>query len=455
MINLRRMVASICWAMVGGMACGSSVLADGDRWPEFRGPTGQGHADAGALPLHWDEVHNVAWQTPIAGQGWSSPVIWDQQLWLTTATFSSADEDQQKKRLAATGGTDQIIPLLVSDHLELRAVCLDRATGKEMHQVLLFTVDQPDPIHTMNSYASPTPVLDDGHLYCHFGTNGTACLDTRTGEVVWAHQELRLKHETGAGSSPVLHGDLLIVHCDGSDVQYLAALDKSSGQLVWQTPRTGEMASNPQFKKAYATPLITRWKGRHVAISPAANWLYAYDPVTGEELWKYSYGVLGFSNVPRPVAGSGMLYVCTGFMKSQLLGLRLDAAGPAQEPQLAWKYGKQVPQIPSPLLVGREIYFVSDDGGVFTCLDAATGEEHYRKRLGGRHAASPLYADGRIYLCDRAGTTHVIRPGTHFELLATNRLNSGCMASPAALGRSLFLRTEEAMICLEAAGPGA
>ncbi|HEY6563606.1 MAG TPA: PQQ-binding-like beta-propeller repeat protein, partial [Pirellulaceae bacterium] len=249
----------------------------------------------------------------------------------------------------------------------------------------------------------------------------------------------------GPGSSPILWRDLLIVHCDGSDVQFIVALDKRDGHVVWKTLRTGKLESNPQFKKAYGTPLVVEIGGEDVLISPAANWLYGYQAATGRELWKVSYETLGFSNVPRPVLGNNRLFICTGFMKSELLAIDFDPRQGEVAPLIAWRFGKQVPQIPSPLLIDNDLYFVSDQGGVFTCLDADSGAMVYRERLGGNHAASPLLADGRIYLCDRAGTTHVIQPGRTFRLLATNRLKDGCMASPAAVAEGIYLRTTTAL----------
>jgi outer membrane protein assembly factor BamB len=259
---------------------------------------------------------------------------------------------------------------------------------------------------------------------------------------VWTNRKLKIKHENGPGSSPVLWKDLLLVHCDGSDQQYLAALDKKTGELVWRKDRTGKMNGNPQLKKAYGTPLVVEVAGKPVVFSPAADWLYAYDPTDGKELWKLNYGVLGFSIVPRPVAGHGMLYMCTSFMQSELLAIRYDEAD--KEPRIVWRFGKQAPQMPSPLLIGNEIYVVSDKG-VATCLDAHTGEVRWTERLGGNFCASPLYVDGRIYFSNREGLTTVVEPGRTYKLLSKNDLKEGIMASPAAIDGALVIRTDKAL----------
>jgi outer membrane protein assembly factor BamB len=290
-------------------------------------------------------------------------------------------------------------------------------------------------------------VIEQGRLYVYFGTFGAACIDTQTGTVVWTNREHRIMHENGPGSSPVLFGDKLIFHCDGSDKQYITALDKQSGKTVWKTDRSGEMRSDPQLKKAYGTPLIVSIEGKSIVVSPASDWLYGYAPETGKELWKMNYGVLGFSIVPRPVESHGLVYFCTSFMQSQLMAVKCSAS---ETPKIVWEEKKSVPTMPSPLVAGEEIYMVSDNGGILTCMDAKTGKVHYRQRIEGKHCASPLLADGRIYLCDREGTTVVVKPGPKFEELARNKLAAGIMASPAAVDGALFIRTEQALYRIEA-----
>ncbi len=441
----------ILWPALAVLACagiwsdcivGADDGAD-DEWPEFRGPLGTGHSTATRLPTTWSEKHNVVWRTAVAGRGWSSPVVDPKYIWLTAALEREPTEEQLKKAKADNAADQQ---LKVVGNLSMRVVAVDRRNGSIQLDRELMVEPNPDPVHATNSFASPTPVLSDGLLYCHFGANGTACVDTRNGEVVWRNRDLRIKHENGAGSSPVIWKNQLIFHCDGSDEQYIVALNKRTGNLAWKTPRSGKLNDNPQLKKAYGTPLIVPIDGQPVLLSPGADWLYAYDPQDGRELWKLSYEAQGFSIVPRPVSGHGMLFFSTSFMQAEMLAVKLETP----QPEIAWRYKKQAPQMSSPLLIGEELYFVSDRG-IATCLDARTGDVHWSERLGGYVCSSPMYADGKIYVGNREGACFVLEPGKTFHLLATNSLTDGgsIMATPAALGNAIYLRTEKALYRLE------
>lgn len=409
------------------------------EWPQFRGPDGQGHSSAKNIPTTWSETENIAWRTEIPGKGWSSPVIAGDQIWVTYAIDSPLTDEQKAEKLKINTGNQ---PLQVVGKVSMHAVCIDRQSGKLLHDIEVLVHHDPQWTHALNSFASPTPVLNDGKLYCNFGSHGSACLDTQTLKVVWTNNDLVVFHENGPGSSPVLWKDRLIVHCDGSDVQYIAALDAKTGKLAWKTPRSGAMHADPQLKKAYGTPLVMEIGGQAVVVSPAADWLYGYDPADGKELWKVAYGGLGFSIVPRPVAGDGLVYMSTTFMQAELLAVKV--APPTAQPEIVWRHKKGVPKMPSPLLVGNELYLVSDEG-VISCLDAKTGDQLWSKRLGGNFCSSPLYVDGRIYVGNRDGATFVIQPGRKYELLATNQLDGTIMASPAALDGALFIRTEKAL----------
>lgn len=396
-------------------------IAAEETWPQFRGPEGSGHATASGLPQTWSESENVIWKTAIPGRGWSSPVIAGARIWLTTAVAQGQGQS-------------------------LRALCVDRNTGRLVHDVEVFAEPAPPTLNSKNSFASPTPVLDDGHVFVHFGTMGTACLDAASGQILWKNQELVLDHKEGPGSSPILHGNLLIVHCDGMDVQYVAALNKSDGRLAWKSARSGPMESNPDYRKAYSTPLVVRAGDREQLVSAAADNLYAYDPVTGRELWTVRYK--GFSNVPRPVFGHGLIYISTGYMKPQMWAILPDGSGDVSDTHVTWKATEQAPAIPSPILAGENLFMVSNNG-VATCLDARTGSLHWRQRLGGDFCASPILAEGRLYFFNETGDGFVVRPAAQYELLAKNTLEAGCMASPAALGNSLFVRTETHLYRLE------
>lgn len=416
-----------------------STVAAAEDWPEWRGPTGQGIASDRAVPIRWSETENIAWKTPIRGKGWSTPVVLGQQIWLTTAEETPESEENLKKRLAANTGNQ---PLDVAAEASFRAICVDRTSGKIVHDVKVLVEKEPQWVHRMNSYASPSPVIEVGRLYCHFGCYGTVCVDTTRGEVLWTNREHRIMHENGPGSSPVLEGPHLIFHCDGSDAQYVAAIDKTSGKTAWQTERSGKMDANPQLKKAYGTPLVVDRQGQRVVMSPGANWLYGYDPSTGKELFKVEYGKLGFSIVPRPVAAEGLIYLSTSFMQPEMLAIRYDSA---EEPKIVWREKKSVPNTPSPIVAGDLLCFVSDNGGVLSCLDAKSGQLVHRQRIEGSHAASPILAGGKLYFCDRDGGTTVIAPGPKLEILAKNKLEGSIMASPVAVDGSLLVRTDRAL----------
>lgn len=373
-------------------------------WPEFRGPSGQGHSTERGLPLAWSETKNVKWKTAIPGKGWSSPAIQGNRIWLTAAT---------------------------EDGKSLRAICVDRNTGAILQNVEVFRLKSAAPTHAKNSHASPTPVLEGDRVYLHFGANGTACI-TQSGEIVW---KTRLDYDNGQhgpGGSPVIYDDLLIVNCDGQSTQYVVALDKQTGKARWKKFREGA--------QAYATPLIVRLPAGDQLISPGAFRAIAYEPRTGKELWQVRYGD-GFSNVPRPVYGNGLVFICTGFMQPSLLAVRLDGRGDITKSHIAWTLKRGVSLTPSPLLIGEELYLVSDNG-IASCLDAKTGTVHWQVRLGGNHSASPLYADGRIYFLSEEGESVVIAPGKEFKVLTRNQLEGQTLASMAVSSGSIFVRSQ-------------
>jgi outer membrane protein assembly factor BamB len=411
-------------------------------WPQWRGPDGQGHAPAARdLPITWSEKENVAWKTPLPGRGWSSPVLDERFVWMTTAVEREATPEEKARRsVEPSGGQARN----VATSLSLRALAVDRDSGRVVHDVELFVINEPQPIHSLNSYASPSPVLAEGRLYCHFGDFGTACVETATGKVLWANRELRLDHMNGPGSTPIVWNNLLIVNCDGIDVQFVAALDAATGRLAWKTSRSGKLGDDPDVKKAYATPLVVRHADRDVLISPGADWLYGYDPKTGAELWRMSYGELGFSVVPRPVTGHGLVYMSTSFNQARLLAVKLADDGRGAE--IVWQEKKGAPNMPSPLVVGEQLFMVSDKG-VATFLDDRTGAPIATLRLGGNVSSSPLFADGRIYVGNRDGDTFVIDPGAKPEpaVIATNHLDGRIFATPAAVGDALYLRTDTAL----------
>src|SRR5579862_857862 len=368
-----------------------SLQAAPTDWPEFRGPEGNGHvAPAGdkqsvGLPLHWSETENVKWKIEIPDRGWSTPVVMNGQIWLTTATVDGHD---------------------------FFAICVEADSGKIRFNEKLFHCDNPEPLgNNVNAYATPSPVIEPGRVYVHFGSYGTACLDTGSGKVLWDRKDLRCRHYRGPSSSPILFRDLLILTLDGVDVQYVIALDKQTGRTIWKTDRSvewndadvpGEMAREGDLRKAHSTPLVAEFTGGLQLLSTGAKAAYGYDPLTGKELWKVRFPA--WSAAPRPVSDRGLGFFVTGHGQTELLAVRLDGKGDVTDTQVAWKVDSMVPKTASPILVADLLYMVSDDGLV-TCLESATGKQVWHSRIGGTFAASPVYGDNRIYFFSQQGKT--------------------------------------------------
>jgi outer membrane protein assembly factor BamB len=393
----------------------------GDHWPQFLGPDGNGHSDALDLPLHWNERENVVWKTLIHDRGWSSPVILGSQIWLTTGTV---------------------------DGRRLYALCLDRETGRVLKDLKLFDVAQPQYCHPFNSYASPTPVIEPGRIYVTFGSAGTACIDTRSFQVLWERRDIECNHFRGAGSSPILFQDLLIMNFDGSDHQFVVALDKRTGKTVWRTKRSidfqdldanGKPAAEGDYRKAFSTPHVATINGKPELISLGSRAAYGYNPLDGQELWRVEERG-EYSASTRPTVGLGMVFFSTGFNSGELFAVRGGGQGVITDSHVAWKVKRGVSNKPSVLLVGDLLYMISD-AGIASCVEARTGQVLWQERIGGEFSASPAYADGRIWLFSEEGKITVIAPGKTFQLLTENHLGDGFMASPAISGRSFFLRT--------------
>lgn len=397
--------------MVRFVVVAAALLASraaAEDWPQFRGPDGQGHSSETQLPLHWSEQENVAWRTSIPGAGWSSPVVAGDQVWLTTA-------------LEETG--------------TLKALCLDRRTGRLLHDVVVFQSDDLGRIAAENTHASPTPVIDGPHVYVHFGSQGTACVH-RDGAVVWTRQLAYDQHH-GPGSSPVVWGQLVILACDGLTEQYLAALDKLTGRLVWRRAR--------EAQQGYSTPLVVRAAGREQLISATGEGVAAFSPWDGAELWRFRFD--GHSVVPRPVVAADRVYVCSGYWTPRMYAVALDGRGDVTNSHGAGAWRRGIPLVPSPLVVGSRMYLISDQG-VLTVLDLASGRELWRQRMEGNFSASPLEAEGRIYLTNEDGETTVIADAEQYTPLAVNRLPGRTLASLAVSNGSLFLRTDRELFCI-------
>lgn len=410
----------------------------GGEWPDFRGPNWNGvvpplaNGEPRGLPVEWSEDKNIVWKTAIPHKGWSTPAIWGNQIWMTTAT---------------------------PDGHEMFAICVDRESGEILLNKKLFHNESPEPLgNDVNSYASCSPAIEEGRAYLHFGSYGTACLDTQTFETLWERRDLPCRHYRGPGSSPVIFEDFLILTMDGVDVQYLAALDKKTGETVWKTDRTTDFRDlgpdglpimEGDYRKAYVTPIIVEHNGELQMIIPGAREAYAYNPRTGEELWKVRND--GFSTAARPVYGDGLVYTSTGSGQTEILAIRVDGRGDITDTHVEWKMERAAPKMASPLLVDGLLYTVSN-AGIATCMDAKTGETIWQNRIQGSYYASPIYADGHVYFFNDSKIATVVEHGREFKRIAENELDEGFMASPAVAGKALFLRTRTHLYRVEDKG---
>ena len=398
------------------MLAAHGLRAAESEWPQFRGPAGQGVSAAVHVPVKWDAATHIAWKGEIPGRGWSSPVLSKGRVYLT----------------CAVGETD-------GSNVSLHALCIDAANG---HTIWDAEVFQPEAavakaMHPKNSLASSTPIVTGERLFVHFGHMGTAALDL-SGKVVWRQTALKYAPVHGAGGSPILADGALVFSCDGEREPFVAALDAGTGAVRWQTPR--KSPAKKQF--SFSTPLAVTIGGTKEIISPGSGFVGAYDLRDGHEIWRFGYGE-GYSVVPRPVFSHGLLFVSSSFDAPVFYAIRPDGAtGDVTATNVAWSARKGAPHTASPVVVGDEIYFVSD-AGIATCADAKTGEVHWSERLGGGFSASPIAAEGRVYFQNEAGVGFVVKAGTTYELLATNDLGERSLASYAVADGALFIRTEK------------
>ncbi len=447
MIPLRRLISNENLAMtsirllvqltvIGYLS--TLAIAD-DGWPQFRGPGGQGDASRATPPLNWDLKQQLSWSADVPGRGYSSPIVQGNRVWVTTAVEFEPTEEQKRKTLETSRlEPKDFVRRQVAGRLSLRVICFDYSTGRQIYESAVADVESPEAIHVGNSYASPTPVVVGDRLYAHFGVNGTACLDAATGDVLWK-RSIPVFYSVGPGSSPVVYENLVILVCDGIDQQFVVALDRESGKTVWKTHRPPKRAEDGQLQKAYSTPLVISHDGRDQLVVPSAQWVVSYQPLTGEELWRVDHGD-GFSTIPRPVFGHGLVYICSGYSQSKLLAIRVDGKGDVTDSHVVWQTQRQISRNPSPLLAGN-LLFVISDSGICTCFDALTGETHCQRRIGGNFSASPVLANGHVFLLSHEGTITAVPVSAEREDLITSHAPDELKASPAILNSSVILRS--------------
>ncbi|WP_439622924.1 outer membrane protein assembly factor BamB family protein [Gemmata sp.] len=410
-----RAALALCFALALALPVAAA------EWVQFRGAAGDGHADAAKLPTEWDQTKNVAWRVELPGNGWSSPVAAGGKVYVTTAVPGEGKGDYS-----------------------LRALCLDAKTGKTLWDAEVFKEDGKTAakIHSKNSHASPTPVLDGEFLFVHFGHLGTACLKANDGSKVWTQEALKYTPVHGAGGSPVLAADKLIFCIDGVEKQAVIALDRKTGKVAWQTPRDAK----PKKPFSFATPLLIAVGGKEQVVAQGSDVVMALDPKTGTEIWRVKYN--GYSVVPKPLFANGTVYLSTGYDNPVFYAIRADGTGDVTDTHVAWTVKKGVPRNASPLLVGDAIYMAADDG-TLTCIDAKTGAERWNERVGKAYSSSPVFANGHVYLLAEDGTATVFKPGSSYDPVATNKMGERALASYGVDGDALLLRTEKALYRIE------
>ena len=418
-----------CIGLTAALVVAATNLYAANYWPDYRGPTHDGRSEAKGLPLHWSDKKNVVWKTAVHGRGWSSPVVANDEVWLTTAT---------------------------PDGKKLSGLCVDAKTGKIIWDKELFSIPEPQFAHRFNSYASPSPLIEGEKVYLSWGSPGTACVDRKTKKIVWKRGDLVCDHFRGAGSSPLIFENLLILTMDGADFQYLVALDKATGKTVWRKDRStdfkdldpnGKPNRGGDMRKSYATPILIEVAGKAQLLSPGAKSAFAYEPRTGKEIWAVRYA--NHSSASRTVYGNGLAFINTGYAKAELLAVRPTGKGDVTDSHVVWRMIKGVPNKPSPLLVGEHLYLVTD-GGVASCVASKTGKVLWQARVGGEYSSAPVCVGDRIYAFSQEGKAVVFRASSEkFESLAENQLGDGFMASPAIAGKAFYLRSKTHLYRIE------
>lgn len=399
-----------------------------DNWTHFRGTNMDGWATVETAPLHWSDSTNVVWKIPVKGQGWSSPVVFGQQVWLTSAS---------------------------KDGKEFFTFCFDLKTGKLLDEKTIFTAEEPQRIHSTNSYATPTPCIEEGFVYVHYGTFGTACINTENFEVVWKREDMPCDHMQGPASSPILYKNMLIVHLEGTVDPYVVALDKHTGETIWKSLRPKEIYDKlePVYRKSYQTPIVITVDGRDLLISNSAYLCFAHDVNTGEVVWTIEYGY--DSTVSQPLYYNGLVFVNSGwiFLDNKPYFTRQFAVDPTgkgdvSQTHVKWMYEDEVPQIPTPVIVDGKMYMVHDRG-MATCLDAMTGKVVWKEKLSGNFNSSPVYAAGNLYFFNVKGDCTIIKPGDSFQKVAENSIGETVKTVPVFVNGKMILRTEKHLYQIE------
>jgi outer membrane protein assembly factor BamB len=428
--------------MVIVVAWSSTAVAD---WPQFRGGKGDGRSDGRNLPTTWGgPFEPYAWQCRIPGRGWSSPVIIGNSVWLTASEVTSLPDERSKEKLAF----DPEGPLYFQTHQEVSCFAfeIDFDSGKLKRKIDLLTVQSPQPIHALNSYATPTPTGNQQLIVFHFGSLGTFGVEIASGKTLW-QRKFPIEEITGPASSPVLVDGRVFLINDGADEQYLVAMDPTTGETIWKTPRPPMTVRDKQFKRAFSTPIFIDYGGRKQIIAPTAQWLVSYDPLSGKEWWRCKTAD-GYSVVPQAAYHEGTAFVSTGFMKPELWAIRVDGVGDVTDSHVEWKSTRQAPDVASPIIVDGLLYTVSSRG-ILNCFEAKSGQLVWQQRMEGAYAASPIFADGRLFVVNQSGVTTVLEPGRKYTELARNETFGETLATIAIAKDRILIRTDPVLYCIE------
>jgi outer membrane protein assembly factor BamB len=440
---------SLCFATAFLFALSSvsaSAQDSSGEWTQFRGTNGTGVATAAAKPPTKWTNDQLAWSVDIPGTGWSSPVYDGKHLWITSAVTEEMSKEDMAKKLAG----DRLAKIKkIAAKVELHAICVDIESGKLVHDIKLGETDDAKPINPMNSYASPTPAIRDGKVICHFGSYGTWCLDSKTGKQIW-NKKYVVKHSVGPGSSPIIVKDKVILVCDGTDLQFIVGLDLATGEEAWKTDRPPIGAADGEFRKAYSTPLVITVGEQEQAVIPGAQWIASYEPETGKEIWRVDHGK-GFSVTPMAIYESGLVIFSTGYMQPEFVAVDPSGTGDVTTTHVKWRRNN-APTMPSLIGDSGRVYSIHDKG-IMRVLDAKTGEELNRDRVGGNFSSSPLLAGGNLYLSSREGKMTIINCSADLKEVGSQDFESSLMATPVLVNNDLVVRTEKKLVRIKGSSP--
>jgi outer membrane protein assembly factor BamB len=411
-------------------------------WPQWRGPSGQGVSVEKNLPSEWTATKNIKWKTSIPGRGHSSPIVWGNRVFLTTA-IEGEEVPGAKAAKHMMGDKEFVHPDSIGanrKHL-FKVICLDRESGKILWEQTAFEGTPYDDRHRKSSYAASTPATDGSHVYAFFGTEGLYAYDIK-GKLIWKADLGKLGTVgMGTGTSPILYEDLVIVQCDEENgaSSFIVGVDKKTGKEVWRTAR--------KIQVSWSTPLLVRTAKRMELVTSGTEFVVSYDPKTGAELWRHK-GVAS-NAIPSPVANSDLVFISAGFPEKIAMAITLGGSGDLGD-TVVWKYQKGTAYVPSPILYGDYLYLTSDRG-ILTCLDAKTGEVKYeggRVPIPASFTASPIAFDGKILLTSEDGDTFVIKAGPKHAVITTNSVGEPVYASPAVADGNIFIRGERNLYCI-------